>query len=380
MGGEAHGPLRLAILGTRGVPARYGGFETFAEQIASRLARRGHHVTVYRRSRYAQGDLPGVEIVTLPAVYTKHLETVSHGLLSVLHCASRRPDAALVCNAANAPLLPLLAAAGVATALNVDGIEWQRRKWSAVGRGGHRLGEHLGVALADAVITDARVIQSYYRRRHGVETVFIPYGGDLEPPSSSTLLRELDLAPGAYDLCVCRFEPENNPLQVVRAHALLDAPPPLVMVGGAPYARRYVEEVRQAAGPSVRFAGFRFGEEYRQLLFHARLVVYAGEVGGTHPVLLEAMGAGRPVLYNDTPENREAVGRAGVPFPSGGGAAGLAAAWGRLSGSPSMQVACARRGRARVEARYRWSAVTDAYEGLLRGLAARRQVRAPASP
>jgi glycosyltransferase involved in cell wall biosynthesis len=226
--------LTLAVLGTRGVPARYGGFETFAEQISARLARRGHEVTVYRRSRYAEGDLPGVQIVTLPALYTKHLETVSHGLLSALHCAGRRPDAALVCNAANAPFLPLLSAAGIATAINVDGIEWQRRKWHALGRAGHRLAEHLAVGLADAVVADAQVIREYYRRAHRQATELIPYGGDLEPPSSRRLLAELHLEPQGYDLCVCRFEPENNPLTVVRGHARLESPLPLIMVGGAP--------------------------------------------------------------------------------------------------------------------------------------------------
>jgi glycosyltransferase involved in cell wall biosynthesis len=363
--------LSVFILGTRGIPARYGGFETFAEQLSRRLTRRGHRVAVYCRSRYARTgeEVAGVEAVVLPALYTKYLETVSHGLLSALHCAGRRPDIALICNTVNAFYLPLLSRAGVPTVLNVDGIEWQRRKWNLLGRGVHRLAEHLAAAWADTVIADARVIGDYYRRVHGRRTVFIPYGGDLKPPGATPLLERLGLRPREYDLCVCRFEPENNPLTVVRAHARLGSRTPLVMVGGAPYARRYQAAVRAAADPGVRFLGFRYGEEYRQLLFSARALIYAGEVGGTHPVLLEAMGAGLAVLYNDTPENREVVGEAGLPFgPSSEDQ--LAVTWRLLDERPDLGAACGRRGREQVHRRYRWDKIADAYEVLFRRLTA----------
>jgi glycosyltransferase involved in cell wall biosynthesis len=151
------------------------------------------------------------------------------------------------------------------------------------------------------------------------------------------------------------------------------------MVGGAPYARRYQRRVRAAAGPEVRFAGYRYGSEYRQLLFRARAVIYAGEVGGTHPALLEAMGAGRTVVYNDTPENREAVGEAGLPFGPGGEER-LAKVWDRLDSEPGLMERCGSRALERVRSRYRWDDVTDAYESLFRRLrdsAARGSTRGP---
>ena len=326
---------------------------------------------IYRRTRYAgHGEVPSIESVTLPAIYTKYLETVTHSFLSTLHCTGARPDAALVCNTVNAVLLPLLAAAGIPTVLNVDGIEWQRRKWNAVGRGIHWLSEHLAVRLADIIVADGQTIQAYYWNRHRVETAFIAYGGELPPPRSTQLLDDLRLRPGGYDLCVCRFEPENNPLAVVRAHARLATRTPLIMVGGAPYARRYEQAVRRAAGAGTRFLGPRFAEEYRQLLFHARAVIYAGEVGGTHPVLLEAMGAGRLVVYNDTPENRETVGPAGLPYGPGGEEA-LLEVWRRLDREPELRDRLGRLASERVHERYRWEAVTGAYEELFLRLAGR---------
>jgi glycosyltransferase involved in cell wall biosynthesis len=229
----------------------------------------------------------------------------------------------------------------------------------------HRLAEHLAAAWADVLVADARFVAEHYRAVHGVSPVFIPYGGDLEPPApgDTALLEELGVRPGAYDLSVCRFEPENNPLTVVRAHGRLGGPVPLVMVGGAPYARRYQREIHAAAGPGVRFAGYRYGEEYRQLLFQARAVIYAGEVGGTHPALLEAMGAGKPVVYNDTPENREAVADAGLPFGPGS-EDHLVEVWSRLDREPDLAHQHGSLARQRVRAHYRWDAVTDAYERL----------------
>jgi glycosyltransferase involved in cell wall biosynthesis len=353
----------LAILGTRGIPARYGGFETFADQLAQRLVQRGHQVSVYGRDRYAASPREGVESIVLPALYSKHLETPSHTLLSVLHCGTRAPDVALLCNTANACFLPLLRASGIPTVLNTDGLEWQRRKWGMAGRTVHLFSEHLAAAWADVLVADAGFIARYYQEHHGRETVRIPYGGDLPRPHNISLLQSLGLEPGGYDLCVCRFEPENRPLTVVKAHAGMDNSLPLVMVGGAPYATAYRRRMEAAADTSTMFTGYRFGDEYRQLLFNCRALIYAGEVGGTHPVLLEAMGAGRLVIYHDTPENRETVGDAGLPFGPGGNES-LRTVWQQVEDHPAWAQKFGDCARVRVQQRYLWENVTDAYERL----------------
>jgi glycosyltransferase involved in cell wall biosynthesis len=362
--------VKIAILGTRGVPASYGGFETFAEELGRRLADRGHDVTVYGRTGFVPSDLQdyrGMRLVVLPSIRTKHLETVTHTFVSAVHASGAGFDAVLMCNAANTPFVRILQVAGVPVALNVDGLERKRRKWGVAGRAYYRLCELLAAVVPDALVTDAEVIRRYYRRSYRAGSTMIAYGGDLEPPTGTATLDELGLVPDGYALYVSRFEPENNPDRVASAWRQLDTERRLVMVGGAPYAGGLVRRVHDLADHRVLLPGTIYGEGYRQLLFGCRLYIHATEVGGTHPALVEAMGAGRPVLYYDTPENREVVGPAGLPFrfdrePSLGR---------QLVGSledPQRLAALASASRRRVAERYRWSEVADAYEHLLESL------------
>ena len=362
--------MKLAIIGTRGVPANYGGFETFAEELGSRLAARGHEVTVYGRRGFIDpqlGEYRGMQLVVLPAFRSKHLETVSHTLLAALHAARRGFDVVLMCNAANAPFVRILQMAGIPVALNVDGLERKRRKWGIAGRSYYRLGECLAARLPDALITDAEVIRRYYRRAYGAASEMIVYGGDLEAPEDSDVLAELGLEPGEYLLYVSRFEPENNPDQVLEAYRRMKESRPLVMVGGAPYARGLTRRVAELADKRVLLPGPIYGEGYRQLLFNCRAYIHATEVGGTHPALVEAMGAGRPVLYYDTPENREVAGDVGSRF-SFGGDNSLETVIASVIDDDERLRDMGRLSKSRVEERYRWSDVADRYEEVLEGL------------
>jgi glycosyltransferase involved in cell wall biosynthesis len=364
--------MRVAILGTRGIPARYGGFETLAEELSARLAQRGHEVTVYTRAHTAVAGAAvhrGAKIRLRPAVRLKAVETLSHTLLSCLDAGRARYDVVLLCNAANAPLIPLLHARGLPVALNVDGLERKRRKWGPLGRSYYRLCEALSARWADSLVTDARVIQVYYRRAWRRASEMIPYGGDLTPPSGDDALRRLGLAQDGFVLYVSRFEPENNPDRVILAYREVRGGLPLVMVGGAPYAAQLVRRVRRlAAGdPRVILTGPLYGDAYRQLLFHAGAYVHATEVGGTHPALVEAMGAGRVVFFLDNPANREVVGGAGVPFSFAGGKA-LGEALDAHLADPSTAAHLGRAAQERVRASYRWDDVATAYERLLEAL------------
>jgi glycosyltransferase involved in cell wall biosynthesis len=362
--------LKIAILGTRGVPANYGGFETLAEELGRRLADRGHQVTVYGRRGFIDPSLKtyrGMRLVVLPSIRTKHLETVSHTFLSALHAAFSRYDAVLLCNAANAPFIPILRWTGIPVAINVDGLERKRRKWGAAGRAYYRLGEQLSAWLPNRLITDARVIQRYYRRFYHQPSKMVAYGGDLEPPTTSATLERLGLEPDQYVLYVSRFEPENNPDRVLEAWSRVTGDRRLVMVGGAPYADDLIRRIHELADDRVVLPGPVYGDGYRELLFNCRIYVHATEVGGTHPALVEAMGASRPVLYYDTPENREVASGAGQGFRFSGNAA-LETVLNDLLEN-ELQLEELRRGsRARVAERYRWSSVTDAYEEVLKSL------------
>jgi glycosyltransferase involved in cell wall biosynthesis len=370
--------MRVAIIGTRGVPARYGGFETLAAELSARLAARGHDVTVYcRHGRVDDAPPPpGVRQRFVPMLPTKYLETVSHTALSVVDAMPRRFDAILMVNAANAVMAFVPRALGVPTALNVDGIERRRAKWGPAGRAWYRVSERLATLAPHAVITDAAVIERYYRERYGTTSTMIPYGAALlerDPPPD---LARFELAPDGYVLYVSRLEPENNAHLAISAYRAVPGDLPLVVVGDAPYAREYGDRVRAlaAADPRVRLLGGVYGDGYRDLQRGARAYIQATEVGGTHPALIEAMGAGNLVLAYATPENREVVGDTAILFADERELAeGLTRA---VSEPRPAEIAMLRAAaRERAERVYSWDAVTDAYESLLRGLVDERSAR-----
>ena len=364
--------MNIAILGTRGIPANYGGFETFAEALGTRLAARGHRVTVYCRSHYVPRSLKsyqGVHLVVLPTIRHKYLDTVVHTMLSVAHAFGARYDVALVCNAANAFVCGLPRLRGAAVVLNVDGIERKRRKWSPAGRAWYRVSERLATWLPDAVVTDAEVIRSYYLTHYGCETTFIPYGCEVGREAGTAALETWGLAAGEYVLYVSRLEPENNADAVIAGFERASFGGRLVIVGDAPYADDYKNRLRQMAGKRVVFAGGVYGAGYRQLQSHAFAYVHATEVGGTHPALVEAMGFGNCVLVNDTPENREVAGEAALYFHASEPAT-LASALEQLAADRALVERHRDLARARARDRYSWNAVTDEYEHLFERVAA----------
>src|SRR4051794_35007926 len=197
--------MRIAILGTRGIPASYGGFETFAEQLSTRLVARGHHVTVYCRSHYVsprQLEYRGVHLKVLPTIRHKYLDTVVHSFVSALHATGKTYDAALVCNAANAPFAPLLRMAGTPVAINVDGLEHKRKKWNCLARRYYLVTEKLSTILPNETVTDARVIQDYYLARYNHPTTMIAYGAEVSRTLDRQAVRRWGLEPNRYVLYV----------------------------------------------------------------------------------------------------------------------------------------------------------------------------------
>ena len=357
--------MRIALLGTRGIPANYGGFETFAEELSTRLAARGHHVTVYCRARSGAPEFRGVHLQYLPTIRHKYLDTVAHTFLSSLHLLAHRTNVALYCNAANAVFTLWPRMLGIPTALNVDGIERKREKWNRLARAWYLVSERLATVFPTAIITDARAIQDYYRDRYGKESRFIPYGAEVGRIEDASLVRKLGLEPGKYFLYVSRMEPENRALEVRQAFESFTAPYQLALVGDAPYAREYIQRVRDTRDPRVIIPGAIYGEGYRQLGSHCFAYIHATEVGGTHPALIEAMGRGALVLYRNTPENAEVTGDAGIPFEPDDLASKLRLV---LEMPEAERERLRRAAMERVREHYSWDAVTDAYERLLNSL------------
>ncbi len=360
--------MRLAIVGTRGIPARYGGFETFAEELSTRLARRGHQVTVYCRSEPPAPEYLGVRLVYLRTLRHKYLDTIAHTAVSTLHLLrhARDFDAALYCNAANAIFTWMPRLASVPVALNVDGLERKRKKWNWLARAWYLASERLATFCPTETISDAAQIASYYRERYGKSTHFIAYGAETGPVGTREVLERLGLEDGGYFLYVTRMEPENNPLLVREAFERVATGKKLVLVGDAPYAEDYIRQVRDTRDPRVLLPGSIYGQGYHELQSHCYAYIHATEVGGTHPALIEAMGRGALIFYLDTPENAEVAAGAGIPFTHRNLTVQMALAL----GWPEEERDRLRRAAVcRVRERYSWDAVTDAYEQLLEGMA-----------
>ncbi|MBO0922197.1 DUF1972 domain-containing protein [Cellulomonas sp. zg-ZUI222] len=369
------------MLGTRGVPACYGGFETAVEEVGRRLVDRGHRVRVYcRGSGTASGSgtgtagartYRGMELVTLPAVRRRALETLSHTGLSVAHLLAHRTDVALVFNAANAPLLPVLRAAGIPLATHVDGLEWKRAKWAGAGQRYYRAAEAAAVRWSDALIADAVGIADYYRTEFGVPTTLLSYGAPVLAPQADDAVTALGLVAGGYHLVVARFEPENNVDLLVDGYVRSPARLPLVVVGAAPYAHDYTARVRALVGddPRVRLIGAVWDQRaLDQLYVHALTYAHGHSVGGTNPSLLRAVGAGTATLAYDVSFNREVLGDEGVYVRD---AVGVAQAFADAEAAPAATAARGERLRARAS-RYDWDAVAAGYERLVAALAAHR--------
>ena len=367
--------LRIAIMGTRGVPAGYGGFETFAEELGARLVERGHAVVVYGRSHIVPADLKhhrGMAIRRLPAIRHKYLDTVSHTAISVVDGLTRRFDVVLICNNANAPFAWIPRLGGAQVFLNVDGLEWLRKKWGRAGRVYYRFCSRLAPRLPVRLVTDALSIRDYYRLERGVSTTFIPYGTDGRRVDPGTKLAAFGLALDQYLLYVSRLEPENHATTVVEAYRQAGGRPglgmPLVVVGDAPYASTYRADLERLARSTdgVILAGAIYGDGYVELQSNAAIYIQATEVGGTHPALVEAMGRGVAIVANDVPEHREVLGDAGM-FYERNASSDLAAKMTVLAQSRETRRDLAEMARERGLRIYGWEAITDRYLELFRG-------------
>jgi glycosyltransferase involved in cell wall biosynthesis len=359
--------MRIAMIGTRGVPASYGGFETAVEEIGSRMVDLGHEVVVYCRS--TKDDRPpryrGMDLVHLPALRLKTLETLSRTAFSVAHLTThRKPDVAFVFNAANSPFVPIIRANGVPSAVHVDGLEWKRSKWNKAGRRYYQWAEEVSVRQADALIADAQGISDYYRSEFDVATELISYGAPIDRNPASNRLDELALAPKRFHLVVARFEPENHVDLIVDGYLASDAKLPLVVVGSAPYSAKYTSEIKNsaAADSRIKLVGAVYDQELLDQLYgNAASYFHGHSVGGTNPSLLRAMGSGAPIAAWDVSFNREVAGTDAWYF---GDARGVAEVLALIESDPATRRL---RGEAmvdRAEARYNWTSVADEYLGL----------------
>ena len=368
--------MKIAFLGSRGIPARYSGFETFYEQLSIRLVKRGHEVAVFNRYPFVpfkDRTYKGVRIIKLPTVSHKSLDTIVHTFLSVLLLPFLRPDVAYFCGVGNAVFCLPCRWLGIPTIINVDGEDWARKKWSGFASRWLLWSESWAARFADIVVADAKVIQKRYRELYDCETVYVPYGANIPtetPPSD--ILKRLGLEPDGYVLFVSRLVPENRAELLIEAFKRIQTDKKLVIVGDAPYSEEYKRSLREAADERVVFAGYVFADDYAAISRSASLFCLPSGIDGTRPVLLDQMGFGNCIIIRNSAANLEVGGEAVAVFNGDREIETLGETIERLLENPKERRRLGLAARERVASLYDWEVITSSYEEMFKKLAGER--------
>lgn len=363
--------LRVAFIGGRGVIAKYSGIETYYEEMGKCLAAKGLEVTVYCRN-YFTPDLRtyrGMNIVRLPAFRSKHLETVLHTFLSTIHAMFGRND--IIHFHATGPalfsFLPRLM--GKKTAVTVQGLDWQRKKWGRLAAFVLRLGEAAAVRLPNETMVVSRSLRDFYRARYERETHYIPNGTSERKCSSSSTLEHFGLQKQRYILFLGRFSPEKNCHLLIEAFSRIQTPFKLVMAGGSSHSDGYVTELRERAkeNKNIVLLDWLSGKELDEVLGNAALFVLPSDLEGMSLALLDAMGAGVCVLVSDVPENKELVDNAGFTFARGN-TSDLERMLRFLLANPVLRREKALLAQRKIEHGFLWPGIADEVEAVYRAM------------
>jgi glycosyltransferase involved in cell wall biosynthesis len=378
-GAALNGSRAFAIVGSRGYPSTYGGFETFVRRLAPYLLERGHEVTVYCRDGKPGVEMrDGIRCISTRGMNSNSLSTLSYGFTSSRHARTHGYDAALVLNVANGYFLRYLRAAGIPTAVNVDGLEWERGKWNRLGKAVFWRGAQLTARDATEIVVDSREIGRVWRDKLGRTGRYIPYGADVVENVGADKLQARGINPGSYALVVARLVPENNVDLFLDALDRVDRAVPAVVVGTASSAVPLVSRLQARAGTHRDFHWTGHVDDQAflsQLWAHCALYFHGHAAGGTNPGLLQALGHGAPTLALDTPFNAEVVNSAEQRVPHD--AMQIAARMQELLDNPARQRQFAAQGRRTITEHFGWTSVLGEYHDLLVSLAdtARLRVR-----
>ena len=348
------------MIGQKGVPATYGGIERHVEELATRLAERGVEVEAHCRPHYTPEDarLPGVRLVRLPSINTKHLDAMSHVSLASLHSLTSAADLVHYHALGPSSLSWIPRLRGKKIVVTVHGLDWRREKWGKVAAAFLRLCEWSATKLPHATIVVSRTLEEYFESNGARHVHYIPNGTVLPGEASPGPLAEWGLEAGRFVLFVGRLVPEKGLHVLIRAHAEAIPDWKLVVAGGGHFTDDYVESCRRLAHENVHFLGPVYEERLAALQQHAAVVVAPSSLEGLSIALLEAMSYGRPVLGSDIPENRELLDGVGVSFRSGD-SRDLGRELRELLDAPDRRRVLGAAARERIAAEYDWERVTD---------------------
>lgn len=368
---DAAPPLRLAMIGMRGLPAdrpKAGGGERETEAKATRLAQRGHQVTVYCRWHYHRHPprvWQGIRLISLPSLNTKSLDTLTHTFLATLHVwLGNTADIINYHGMGNALFVPLARLLGRRVVVYMDGIDWERPKWGRLARWSLKLAALTAFRWADAVYVDNRAAQASFKALFGREPEVITLAAEVWPDPGAELLAGYGLQPDHYVLFVGLLRPDKGVHLLVEAYEGLDTSLPLVIVGDDPDHGPYAEALKATTDSRVRFLGYAYGDAARQLFANCRVYVQPSLMEGNSPALMSAMACRRCVVVSDIEQNRETIGAAGLTFAAGE-ANSLRQVLTGLLAAPEQVRQLGQAARARIDSEYNWETVADHLEQLL---------------
>lgn len=359
------GPVRIAILGTRGIPNRYGGFEQFASFIAPMLVARGYAVTVYNPSGhgYRAAQWKGVEIVTRydPRRLLGAAGQFVYDALCIAHARRARYGVVLQLGYTTSSVWHRWWPRDALRVTHMDGLEWKRDKYGKTARRFVKAAEKMAVQASDLLVADSRAVGRYLRDAYGKEAIYIPYGAALFSGGDPSVPRTHGLEPLAYDLMIARPEPENSPEEIIGGWLDAGCDGILAVIGR--YGNAYGKSLRRRyRDPRVRFLGGIYDmETLNHLRRYCRLYFHGHSVGGTNPSLLEAMATGCMIVAHDNPFNREVLGEDACYFAG----RHAVAQWVSHPPDATVRECCSAGNRSKIESRYHWQAVLESIENEL---------------
>ena len=362
--------MKIAIIGTRGVPGRYGGFETIAEALSLGLVAKGHRVCVYCR----KGNLAGsknnyrkINLVYVPFFNNKYLGTLSHTFLSIIYSLSNNYDVYIVFNIGVTPLCLILKLLGKKVILNVDGFEWYRRKWNIIAKFYFIICAVTARFFTDEIITDSMEVQKYYRGKLFTQTKFIPNGAEIFKSADKSLLDEYAITPQEYFFTASRLVPENNIELLIKSFSRLNTDKKLLIAGGTSHSEGYYRKLVSLKNERIFFLGPVYDPARLTSLHHYCLAYFHGnDSGGSSLGLLKALSYGNCVLTVDTLSNREVAGNSALFYKKS--ISDLTAKMKLVLHSKTARMEFKKKAVKRIQNKYSWKKTVGIYDTLLKRL------------
>ena len=301
--------LKIAIIGSRGYPYVYSGYETLVRVLSERLVKSGHHVRVYCHSSLFTKKpkfVNGIELVYTPSIETKFLSQFTNSFFSFLHVCFSKNDVVFVVNSANGPFGLFTKLFQKKTCINVDGLEWLRPKWKGLGSVYFRFASRLATIFFDEIISDSVEMNKVYRRKFGRKSTVITYGSTMKAKKNSKILKKFSLLKKEYYLIVGRLIPDNNSKIIIEGFLKSNSNKSIVIVGDVPYNDDYANEIKLLKSKKVIFTGYINDQVDLTVLYNNCFgYIHGHEFGGTNPAMINALDLNCQILALDTVFNRE---------------------------------------------------------------------------